>query len=88
VTTHTGISQTEPDVGRAALIGGLLGFFGVAVVVALASLAYGLEPGSALGLGAFVGMWTGVGFGFMFGTTGTLARAERRATPPDARPNR
>jgi hypothetical protein len=82
MATHTGPAATEPDVGRAATIGALLGFLAVMVVVTISGLALGLEPGSALGLGTFVGMWTGMGFGFMFGATGTIARAERQAAAP------
>lgn len=63
-------------VGRAALIGAGIGF----VVVALATMAVarlaGLSSLDALGLGAMVGVWSGPGFGALFGAILTITRNE------------
>jgi hypothetical protein len=71
----------EPSVARPATIGAVIGFVGVTAGVAATAMANGLEPGAAIGLGAYVGMWGGAGFGFMLGATTTLARAAEQRQP-------
>lgn len=62
-----------PGVGRALVLGTLLGFLAVVTVVTGGGILSGLEPMGALGLGVFIGMWGGAGFGFM--TAGALSLA-------------
>lgn len=69
----------DPPVGRAAAVGAALGCLASVVGIAVAGTASGMDPGGALGLGAFVGIWGGAGFGFMMGATLTLARHEDAA---------
>lgn len=64
----------EPNLGRSAVIGYVIGFLVVAVGITTAGTLAGLGFGSSLGLGAFVGVWGGGGFGFMMGGTIPLAR--------------
>ncbi|HET6949947.1 MAG TPA: hypothetical protein VFI47_06220 [Acidimicrobiales bacterium] len=64
----------EPAVGRAAAFGTLAGFVAITLLFAAIGLACGVEPVGALGLGVFVGMWGGAGFGFMVAGSLTLAR--------------
>jgi hypothetical protein len=54
-------------------MGTLIGFLAVVVVVTGGGILSGLEPMGALGLGVFIGMWGGAGFGFM--TAGALSLA-------------
>jgi hypothetical protein len=82
-------AHDEPDVGRTAMIGAALGFVGVALPIAVLGTLGGLGVVSALGLGAFVGMWGGAGFGFMMGGTIPLGRqldAAPVAAPMSDRP--
>jgi hypothetical protein len=67
-------TAAERRLGRAVTVGSLIGFVAISLVVAVAGIAWGMETGSAIGLGVFVGMWSGAGFGFMMGATFTLAR--------------
>src|SRR6187402_2923987 len=60
---------TEPNVGRSAVIGYVVGFLVAAIVITGAGTLAGWGFGNALGLGAFVGIWGGGGFGFMMGAT-------------------
>ncbi len=58
----------EPvGMGRAVAMGGLVGVVLAFVVSTLGMLAAGVELGSALGLGLFIGFWGGLGFGVMVG---------------------
>jgi hypothetical protein len=65
---------TEPNVGRSAVIGYVVGFFVAAFVITGAGTLAGWSFGNALGLGTFVGVWGGGGFGFMMGATVPYAR--------------
>ena len=67
-------SGEEPNVGRNAMIGAAVGFLVVTVAITTAGTLGGIGFGASLGLGAFVGMWGGTGFGFMMGGTIPLAR--------------
>ena len=64
----------EPDVGRSAMLGYVVGFFVVAVGITVAGTLGGLGFGASLGLGVFVGIWGGGGFGFMMGATVPFSR--------------
>lgn len=61
--------EEDARVGRAAFRGAVVGFLGISVLVALGGLLCGLTGASSIGLGVFVGMWGGLGFGFMFGAS-------------------
>ena len=59
--------QEQPGMGRAILVGSAIGVVISFVGVTAGMLAYGIEWGSAVGLGAFVAFWGGLGFGSMMG---------------------
>jgi hypothetical protein len=61
-------------VGRNAMIGLVIGFVLVASGITVAGTIGGLGFMPSLGLGVFVGAFSGAGFGFMFGATIPLAR--------------
>ncbi|MGQ0618047.1 MAG: hypothetical protein ACT4PW_13835 [Acidimicrobiia bacterium] len=65
---------SEPNIGRSAMVGYVVGFLIVAVAITVAGTLGGLGFGPSLGLGIFVGIWGGGGFGFMMGGTIPLAR--------------
>jgi hypothetical protein len=65
-TAQNGLSN-EATLWRGALIGAALGFAFFALAIAIAATASGFAPVSALGIGAFVGLWGGLGFGMMMG---------------------
>jgi hypothetical protein len=78
-TAHAAPADTygtppEPNIGRTAVIGAVIGFTVVSVVVTAIATLSGMHPGSALGLGTFIGTWGGAGFGFMMGGTIPFAR--------------
>lgn len=62
-------------VARYAVIGAIIGFVIVTVGITIAGTVGGLGFVPSLGLGAFVGAWSGVGFGFMLGATVPIGRA-------------
>ncbi len=64
----TGLRE-DARVGRAAVRGAAVGFVAVGLLVALGGILCGLSTASATGLGVFVAMWGGLGFGFMFGAS-------------------
>lgn len=80
----------DATVGRSALIGAVIGFVAVAIGLTIAGTVGGLGFVPALGLGVFVGAWSGAGFGFMFGSSAAVRRFETgsivRLTSPQARP--
>jgi hypothetical protein len=59
----------DARVGHAAVRGAVVGFLAISLLVALAGSRCGLGSTAAIGLGVFVGMWGGLGFGFMFGAS-------------------
>ena len=68
----------EPRVGRAAMRGALLGFVLVAIGVTWMAYAGSADFGGAVGVGVFVGIWGGCGFGGMMGAILCITRAEGR----------
>jgi hypothetical protein len=74
----------EPPVGRAAARGALLGFLLVGLGVTWMAYSGGADVGGAVGVGVFVGIWGGCGFGGMMGATLCVARAEEREAAHDA----
>jgi hypothetical protein len=65
---HEGDPQ-EPRLGRAGVIGYVVGFVVTTAAVTVAGTLGGMGFAPSLGLGAFVGVWGGGGFGFMLGGT-------------------
>jgi len=59
------LASPEQRAGRAAVVGGILGFIVVAIAVWMLSIATGLGTVTGIGLGVFVGSWGGLGFGAM-----------------------
>ena len=70
----TAPAATEPNVGRNAMVGYVVGFVVAVVSITIAGTLTGFGFVNSLGLGAFVGMWGGGGFGAMMGGTVPLAR--------------
>jgi hypothetical protein len=66
-------ASAQPRVGRAGVAGAVLGFLVAVLGVTAAGAASGLGLGAAFGLSLFVGLWGGLGFGFMTGATLSLA---------------
>ena len=71
---HDDVAQAEPNWGRGGAIGYLIGFSAATVIITTIGTVGGLGFGPSFGLGAFVGVWGGGGFGFMLGATVPLAR--------------
>lgn len=66
IAAPTSSTSVESSVGRAALIGGLLGFVAVWIAVAaVVMITSDVDVWAAVALGAFVGSWGGLGFGAM-----------------------
>jgi hypothetical protein len=65
-----------PKVGRATVIGALLGAVSVAVLVAIALVVFGGGPMSILA-GAHVGFFGGMGYGGMLGAVIQADRSDR-----------
>ena len=77
-----------PCIGRSAAIGYVIGFIASVVIITVAGTLAGLGLGASFGLGAFVGVWGGGGFGFMMGGTVPLARYLDAQSVRSPRPNR
>lgn len=69
--------QEEPGVGRAFVIGSIVGTVVCFGAMTLAGVVGGLGPGASLGLAAFVAFGGGLGFGGMFGGVAGAARMEK-----------
>ena len=74
VDADTERPTAEPNLGRSAVIGYVVGFFFVAIAITAIGTLSGWGFVNSLGLGTFVGVWGGGGFGFMMGGTIPLAR--------------
>jgi hypothetical protein len=72
--TAASTAAGEPNFGRSAMIGAVIGFFAAMIAVTVVGTLGGMDPGSAFGMGCFVGFWSGGGFGFMAGGTIPFAR--------------
>jgi hypothetical protein len=70
----TAPSSSEPNIGRSVVTGAAIGFASVAVGITAVGAIGGMQPGAALGLGMFIGIWGGAGFGCMLGGTIPLSR--------------
>ncbi len=66
--------EGEISVGRAILVGGLLGSAVVWATVTSLALGHDVQLGEAMAFGAFVGFWGGGGLGSMVAATIPLAR--------------
>lgn len=60
--------------GRAAVRGALIGFPIAVIFMTAIGLAFSMQWESAIGMGLFVGIWGGLGFGAMMGATRSLAK--------------
>lgn len=67
-------AEEGPRIWRNAAIGAASGFVAVVAGVTAAGTAGGMGAGNALALGSFVGLWGGLGFGFMMGGCVPLSR--------------
>ena len=82
VTERTG----DQRLGRAVVIGCLIGVVSMTALVFGIGMIAGAGPGASLGLGLFCAVWGGLGFGSMIGAVLVGTRQERRArdAEPDA----
>jgi hypothetical protein len=71
---HDEIALAQPNWGRGGAVGYLIGFFAATVIITTIGTVGGLGFAPSFGLGAFIGVWGGGGFGFMLGATIPLAR--------------
>lgn len=72
--------RSQPNVGRAAVQGGLIGFTVVAALITTLVASVGGGP-AAIGVGVFVGFFGGIGFGAMLAasvSSDRLAKYEDR----------
>lgn len=73
-------SPSQPNIGRAAIQGGLVGFAVVAALITTLVARAGGGP-AAIGVGVFVGFFGGIGFGAMLAASVSadrLAKTEER----------
>lgn len=66
---------------RSAAIGAAIGFVLALALTTVIGVESGLKAISAVGLGCFIGVWGGMGFGFMMGGTRAITRYERTHDP-------
>jgi hypothetical protein len=64
----------ESTTMRSAALGYVVGAVLSTILVGVGGILAGLGAGPAFGLGAFIGVWGGGGFGFMLGATLVLGR--------------
>lgn len=69
--------SVHPRVGLAAARGAAVGFLLVAPAFTILGLLVGAGAAGAVGLGLFVGIWGGCGWGGMLAASMHLTRAER-----------
>jgi hypothetical protein len=82
-------AAAEPNVGRNAMIGYVAGFIVSVVSITIAGTLAGLGFVNSLGIGSFVGMWGGGGFGALMGGTVPVARhSDAQAAHSAHRPRR
>lgn len=90
VTTSGPQALAEPGeqiIWRRAAIGAVIGFLFTLVAVGGLGTLGGLNAAAAVGIGAFAGIWSGVGFGFMMGGTPVLAAYHLLDRPASERVN-
>ncbi len=63
-----------PNALTRVVVGAVLGFLGVGAVTALMCWAVGISVGPAVGVGAFVALFGGAGFGAMMGGSVSAGR--------------
>jgi len=86
---HDRLNRGDAGIGRAAIFGAIAGYFTVVALLTVIVLVAGAGLGTALAVGAFVGIWGGPGFGGMAAAqryADRLAEEERRSareSPPD-----
>ena len=82
-TGRNSSDSTDASIGHAAVRGAIVGYFAVLVLVgALVFTVAGVGLGTAVAVGAYVGIWGGPGWGGMVAAqrrADQLADAERRA---------
>ena len=71
-----GDADRRLGLGRAILMGSLIGFLVVLAIVCTIAVLAGYDAADALGVGAFAGLWGGPGFGGMMGATLAANRHE------------
>ncbi|HEU5449416.1 MAG TPA: hypothetical protein VFW57_10420 [Acidimicrobiia bacterium] len=80
---HSATDSSDASIGRAAVKGAIIGFFAVlALVSTLLFLVTGVSLAVARGVGAYVGIWGGPGWGGMVAAqrrADRLDEEERRA---------
>jgi xanthine/uracil/vitamin C permease (AzgA family) len=77
-----GAPPAEARSWHSAALGAVLGLVATTTAITVIGSLAGMDVGGAFGLGAFVGAFSGVGFGFMMGGVASLAR-EFDAHPAD-----
>lgn len=75
---------SPPGLGRCVGIGSMIGITLAFVGVAVPSLLVDMEWRSAVGFGAFVAFWGGLGFGSMMGGVAYVMGLERAAAAAEA----
>jgi hypothetical protein len=55
-------------IGKAGVIGGIIGFASVTLVVFVICVTAGMASGDSFGLAVWAGFWGGIGFGAMLGS--------------------
>ena len=88
-TGDTRVDSSDASIGRAAVRGAIVGFFAVlALISTLLFTVAGVSLAVALGVGAYVGIWGGPGWGGMVAAqrhADRLADEERRAARTQGR---
>jgi hypothetical protein len=86
---HSMTESSDASIGRAAVRGAIVGFFAVlALISTLMFTVAGVSLAVALGVGAYVGIWGGPGWGGMVAAqrhADRLADDERRAARSQGR---
>lgn len=70
------IISDEPHVGRAAVMGAVIGFLLAAPLFTVVGLVFGAGLTGALAIGVFVGVWGGCGWGGMLAASLALTRQD------------
>jgi hypothetical protein len=71
----------EAGIGRAAVIGAILGYLVVFPLVSVILLVAGAGLVSAVAVGAYVAIWGGPGFGAMFGASYYVSKFTDKPSP-------